>query len=528
MSFTEFIEYPKKSTNSESSEIRYQNGIFDTPPSDILGHGYNTITGANESKGVLGKPDIIPRNREIYNIEIIENYESLREYMKFSVEASFPDFLGGFDAKRDYFRSIAITEYRLCIMLRVVFIQNIYSLPNPRLDSRERGPEWLLLNGKTQKFLETYGNTYVKDMSTGGELYASMFIHTRSTTERKEIKDSLEYGGVTGDFSGKAELSKRVEKIKKFKSTNVSIYKAGGNSKIPINDLVDYAYNFPTEVRNGPETILYPVHRAYSSADYNPDIEEMPDLEEQRIALETLYDLINSLEERISDFQFAINSYKQFAKEEDAGEFIKNSNETLIKLDSEIKKAYKLSKSIQRESNVGESPPEIPELDVDTKYPKPIRLPNYPLDINVKLWCLGSYYEGKGGETLDSFGRANNIQITVNDHLPRLKIFYQVCRFMAPGSGGGFHAPPGHVVANPVPAHTGVNVHARLSIVGLRMYIMGELEGFYDITYTINTTRNNEEYTGRNGEIIGEWVNDRARSGRPAIRKINIKVTHKF
>jgi hypothetical protein len=229
--------------------LRYNNG-------DPLrfGIGYNTLTGeyAGNCTPDVNPNDIKPAGDvEGKTIGQLTRWESseqdlstLSEKLDFSASASASFVAGSVSVSTQYLKSKTFNKYHEFLYVSASIANGTQIWTKPSL-----ADPFIKLRNKPLDFLRRCGNTFVKTITTGGELTAVLDV----TTTAKEDTSSLTVA-VSGDYKGaegRMKLAQEIQQRMANHQTQVKVIRAGGVGDIPTytaDQLITASLTFPTVV----------------------------------------------------------------------------------------------------------------------------------------------------------------------------------------------------------------------------------------------------------------------------------------
>ena len=107
-------------------------------------------------------------------------------------------------------------------------------------------------------FAASYGDSYVSEVTQGGEYYAVYTFHTETQTEQRELTASLKAKGVYTGVTAKLDVQAKLSDFLKTTSTNWTFDQeitGHKNPKLPNQDeLIKFALDFPSQSLDSPVT----------------------------------------------------------------------------------------------------------------------------------------------------------------------------------------------------------------------------------------------------------------------------------
>ena len=166
---------------------------------------------------------------------------------------------GGVDAsvsaKADWTSSLSITSTSVVVIVHCVVQTGLTQGMASGLTSQASSA----LAGSVQSFYKTYGDSWVNQIVTGAEYYAAFIFDSTTVDQQNEIKTQL--SGSSGTLS--TQLSTTLTKTSSSTKTTLRVSQqmlGASNLSFPNDDpddMVDFAYNFPSKTFNAPEIIAF-------------------------------------------------------------------------------------------------------------------------------------------------------------------------------------------------------------------------------------------------------------------------------
>lgn len=160
-------------------------------------------------------------------VKMIESQESLMKALDLSVNASVRYGVASGDAKFSLAQDSSVNQYSLYLMLSASVRNPPRYMDNPRLrpDARatyERDPE---------EFRNTYGDTYIDEIYSGGDFFGLFSFSTFDEQSRTDLKASLDVSVGTFLFSGEISSSfeTAIEQAKKKSTMSIVAFMSGGS-----------------------------------------------------------------------------------------------------------------------------------------------------------------------------------------------------------------------------------------------------------------------------------------------------------
>jgi hypothetical protein len=272
-----------------------------------------------------------------YYLEQVEELTKFKSAIGSNVSASFGWGIASFDGTFSFLKNGDFTSYKNYIYVRVTVRNSIEKLKNMRLTE-----EALRLSSDPAAFLRRYGNEFVYGRQTGGEFLAVVEYSSDTKEEQEKIAATLKasaslYG------SAQAEFSQAFDKVSKLARTRVLIIRRGGGGSIPnVEQLKQYALNFPNEIATKPTTLLL-LTRSIENAENYPSSLNFDNVRAAASNLSTLASYLDKAYEIRGNLKYISENRSQFEIADPA------------RIDNELQDAWKANESlITRISNKAE------------------------------------------------------------------------------------------------------------------------------------------------------------------------------
>jgi hypothetical protein len=227
-------------------------------PGIDLGSGFNSLTGEVRGVAVGGAiADATDSGQKVKaNVTVIESQEQMTESLNVSVEASGHYGLFSAEGRFGLAQQSSYTAQSTYVVAECVVENPFRSFVRPAiLDEagqrlREQGPD---------SFKAGYGNSFVRGIRSGGELYAVFQLTSASTEDQKHVAVSLqaELQGLFAGGSVSASVDYLTKTSSKVSSMSVLFYqRAGNNNSIsPVTtpgEITQRLKDFPSIAKSAP------------------------------------------------------------------------------------------------------------------------------------------------------------------------------------------------------------------------------------------------------------------------------------
>ncbi len=217
------------------------------------GIGFDTL------KGVVRRRPLFDSNhhsipgggqRTFFSLKKVEGSMDLEKELNVSVSGSYGCGLWHASAQASFMKSNSLNTYSLYYMVsvKVTNAEEILS-QDPQLTQQAKDilnqPSGLTL------FNQSYGDSFVSGITTGGEYYGIVQIDTKSDKNFMDTKAKIEGGGIGWDF--KAQFAYKVNQTSKTNSVNIKEICIGDTAHQPASTadaMTTYATGFAGKVLN--------------------------------------------------------------------------------------------------------------------------------------------------------------------------------------------------------------------------------------------------------------------------------------
>jgi hypothetical protein len=227
-------------------------------PGIDLGYGFNTLTGEVRGVSVGGEIAESTLSGQVASADakVIESQEQLTESLDVSVEASGHYGLFSAEGRFGLAQQSGYTCQSTYVVAKCVVENAFRSFSRPTLlpEAAQR-----LRDDGEEAFKTSYGESFVRGLRSGGELYAVFQLTSESTTDQKNMAVSVQ-AGVQGLLAG-GSVEANVEYLKKSSSSSSSMsvrfyQRAGRDDRIsPVTTPEEIARrlkDFPTIANAAP------------------------------------------------------------------------------------------------------------------------------------------------------------------------------------------------------------------------------------------------------------------------------------
>jgi hypothetical protein len=198
-------------------------------PGIDIGSGFNVLTGEVRGIAVGGDIGVATSSGQVVKSEatVVESQEQMVESLNVSVETSGHYGLFSAEGRFGLAQQSSFTSQSTYVVAKCV-VENAFRsfirpaiLPEAAQRMRDEGPE---------AFKIGYGDSFVRGMRTGGELYAVFQLTSKSTEEQKSVAVSLqaEVQGLLAGGSVESSMDHLQRSSAKVSSMSVLFYQRAG------------------------------------------------------------------------------------------------------------------------------------------------------------------------------------------------------------------------------------------------------------------------------------------------------------
>lgn len=274
-----------------------------------IGMGFNSQTGELIGTALevaeISENKVAPGQQVFSEITIINTHEELMEKLGMSFEAQGRYGFFQASAKADFSSSSSFNSQSTFLVARCLVTNSFIRGRNFRVKPEA---EALLKTNRFEEFKTAYGDSFVRGLQVGGELYIVIRITSVSITKQKELAAEChaEFGGIAGaSFTAKYSEANKSASTKSEYSA-VMFQRAGkgqqSTSIVTISEALQRFKTFPIIALENPVGYVTEI------ANYNTLPLPVPPIEEQESFLIALRDArekkLYYLQKK-NDFEFA-------------------------------------------------------------------------------------------------------------------------------------------------------------------------------------------------------------------------------
>jgi hypothetical protein len=224
-----------------------------------LGVGYNTLTGQYAGNctvpvkdsdikpaGVGDEAD--PGQLTKWQLSSEDSLSELTQSLNFSASASANFASGSVSASVQYAQSRTFNKYHQFLYVNASVANTTQIWEHPALTV----PNAKLRN-RPLDFLTKCGDTFVKTLTTGGELTAVLDVTTTASEDTSSLVTSLSGSYATAE--AQAKLGQQISQRLANHQIQVTVFRNGGLGQLPVytaDQLIDASLKFPDQVRANP------------------------------------------------------------------------------------------------------------------------------------------------------------------------------------------------------------------------------------------------------------------------------------
>lgn len=287
----------------------------------LPGQGFNPVDNTVKGNcvklgGLVTQSGNLTGQTTEYRLLEITSEQSLRESLNVNASASFTGAVGRANARASFAQSVNKNNQSRYLLVHVR-VSNQIELASSFIfsDSAQR----LLKSSDSQNFLRQCGSEFVYGRRTGGEFFAVFEFSFSSTEEDRAFSTAVSGSGM--GWKASANINSELSKLGRFASTQVKLYKVGGDSGLPdIGSLADFSNKFDSLVssaRQGAVTLelLTKGYEGVEPLDLKPNAEL---LVKQRYVMEQLALNRDSARELLNSIRFIKSNRASYGPMNDA------------------------------------------------------------------------------------------------------------------------------------------------------------------------------------------------------------------
>ncbi|AVO59528.1 PASTA domain-containing protein [Pseudomonas chlororaphis] len=223
----------------------------------LMGRGIDMMKGdvLGDAVDVVSVTEAVPGMEVMYNVQIVESYESLMENLGLDIQASGRYGMVSADARFKLDENVKFNSQSTFVVAKCV-IRNAQKVATgvtikPLAQN--------VLEDSPQKFEEAYGQGYVRGIITGGELYIVFSSTSTRTESQKKLSASFqaECQGLAAKGSFKTSYDQSQDRVDEHTSTSIFMYQRGGIGEQAgfvkdADEIIKRLKTFPESVHQSP------------------------------------------------------------------------------------------------------------------------------------------------------------------------------------------------------------------------------------------------------------------------------------
>jgi hypothetical protein len=234
-----------------------QAGEGDTP--NKLFTGYDSVgAGMLSSSAVVGDAKA-EGGRNVVNIRVCESVSELADALEIdgSLSVSYLK-AANVTAKMKFMKSLNVTEKSVTIVVYAAVETGTWTVKNVKLRPAPDAVTAPTNDAEAARFVKTYGDSFIKEATQGGEYYAVYTFRSTTQEEKREITASLKAEGIYSGVTAKAEVQTKITSFASRSSVDWTLKQEmtgiTGISLPSEDKLVQFALDFSSKTMNRPVT----------------------------------------------------------------------------------------------------------------------------------------------------------------------------------------------------------------------------------------------------------------------------------
>lgn len=225
-----------------------------------FGNGVDDLNGNVRGKGVTysapSSDGSFSGQTVRFHLKMIETVDDLKKSMGIDVSVSGSYDLFSGSEKFSFTEQSNFHAYSIFLVAGITVSNPPTIIENEALTT---SASTLLANGDNKRFREEFGDLYVKEMTSGGELWAVLEFTTRTDSDKVDITNRLSAGlqfGV-GGVDASVGFADSIQRITQNMQISVNVFQRGGagdtaKMSISLPELVAKITAFPSTVKASP------------------------------------------------------------------------------------------------------------------------------------------------------------------------------------------------------------------------------------------------------------------------------------
>lgn len=211
-----------------------------------LFQGFSSAEGKAKPATVIKGESSTGNASSDIGVKVTASSFELRQALGISREAGIGmDGLGNISQLTEFYQSLNITETTLCVIAYAKRYISTVSVTNASLKDGIKAPTTA---NEVNEFVYSYGDTFVSEITKGGQYWAVFTFHCKSIEQMTEVKNNLAAQGVIDGIDVKASLTSKLSVASSnFNMTYEFTQKMIGveSEKYPSQDeAIDFVLNF--------------------------------------------------------------------------------------------------------------------------------------------------------------------------------------------------------------------------------------------------------------------------------------------
>ena len=225
-----------------------------------LGQGYSLFTGDGLNTAVAGSSRTISGDAAV-SCRICDSTESFLGVLDVSASAAAGvSGIASVDAKLDLMYSLQLTSHSVTIVVHCKHITGTSSYTDTRLTPPAPGHDD---DVALRDFFAAYGDTYVSEITEGGEYLAVYAFYSESRDDQLDVMASLNASGIIDGMPVEGGLQAKISMAMKSSETRINFkQRVLGLKKVSLprpDDIVDFALRFADLEKDAPVTLAIKV-----------------------------------------------------------------------------------------------------------------------------------------------------------------------------------------------------------------------------------------------------------------------------
>lgn len=285
---------------------------FNSLKGDALGTIFQSDFGFSDTQGAEGQEVHFKMSR-------IEDVEQLYETLGISINSSGRYGLFAASAKFDFAQNSSFNSYSVFYLLSVKVKNAVKHIKNPQINPVVG--QWLT-DGKTDKFIRGFGDSYIEAIITGGEFFAIYEFVCTDESSKTQIGAQLEAEYGSAMFTGvevSAKFNSTVSSASKKSQLKLTTYQSGGvGHRVVTNpeEMIERAKEFPSIVKGNMGVAYEVIFQSYETLPL-PEGPNYIELENKKHVLDSYAKDIIKWRQKLAELDYIIEQPEEFEFEDD-------------------------------------------------------------------------------------------------------------------------------------------------------------------------------------------------------------------